>query len=202
MLSFEFAEEIAQRPPHGSGFLRAAARDHRRAERGGEGCGDVFGDVDERPDQPEVLFARVGDRRKSAQAAREHCISQQITPIVGRVTERDDIRAEAAGDLVNGAPAVAATEIASVIGLLFEQPERRAVVMVGPIDAAAFFRYSPIPARSAIKHFPCSTVNAQTENSIGARSESSFKASRRVSESFPPDRATATRSPSRIMRKR
>src|SRR5215472_12186205 len=49
------------------------------------------------------------------------------------------------------------------------------------------------------RNLPCSTVNAQTEKSTGARFSSSRRASSRVSESLPPERATATRSPSRII---
>src|SRR5580693_7105220 len=52
------------------------------------------------------------------------------------------------------------------------------------------------------RNLPCSTVNAQTENSTGALFASNSNASRRVSESLPPERATATRSPSRIILKR
>src|SRR5580693_1639863 len=52
------------------------------------------------------------------------------------------------------------------------------------------------------RNLPCSTVNAQTENSTGALFASNSSASRRVSESLPPERATATRSPSRIILKR
>src|ERR1700690_4049694 len=52
------------------------------------------------------------------------------------------------------------------------------------------------------RNLPCSTVKAQTEKSTGARSASSRSACRRVSESLPPESATATRSPSRIILKR
>src|SRR5450631_1603451 len=52
------------------------------------------------------------------------------------------------------------------------------------------------------RNFPCSTVNAQTVKSIGARSFNSNKASSIVTESLPPESATATRSPSRIILKR
>src|SRR5438105_10033902 len=63
------------------------------------------------------------------------------------------------------------------------------------------FRYSPRGSMGR-RNLPCSTVKAHTEKSIGARFESSRSASSMVKESFPPDRATATRSPSLIMRKR
>src|SRR5258708_23233371 len=49
------------------------------------------------------------------------------------------------------------------------------------------------------RNLPCSTVNAHTENSTGARSRSSSNASSMVTESLPPESATATRSPSRII---
>src|SRR5260370_32046611 len=59
-------------------------------------------------------------------------------------------------------------------------------------------RYSPRGSMGR-RNFPCSTVNAQTVKSMGARFWSSKSASRRVRESLPPDKATATRSPSRII---
>src|ERR1041385_8046353 len=52
------------------------------------------------------------------------------------------------------------------------------------------------------RNFPCSTVNAHTVNRIGARSRSRIRASSIVNESLPPESATATRSPSRIILKR
>src|SRR5271157_4042146 len=52
------------------------------------------------------------------------------------------------------------------------------------------------------RNFPCSTVKAHTEKSMGARFWSSSSASSNVAESFPPESATATRSPSRIILKR
>src|ERR1700686_640066 len=51
-------------------------------------------------------------------------------------------------------------------------------------------------------NFPCSTVKAQTEKSTGARLASISRASSNVRESLPPDNATATRSPLRIILKR
>src|SRR5437016_5336721 len=62
-------------------------------------------------------------------------------------------------------------------------------------------RYSPIGSMGR-RNLPCSTVNAQTVNWIGARSRSRISASSMVSESLPPESATATRSPSRIILKR
>src|SRR5271170_7551669 len=49
------------------------------------------------------------------------------------------------------------------------------------------------------KNLPCSTVKAQTENSTGAFLASRSRTSSSVSESLPPESATATRSPSRII---
>src|SRR3984957_1860209 len=63
------------------------------------------------------------------------------------------------------------------------------------------FRYSPNGSMGRM-NLPCSTVKAQTEKSTGARFASSRRASSKVSESFPPDSATATRSPLRIILKR
>ena len=62
-------------------------------------------------------------------------------------------------------------------------------------------RYSPSGSMGR-RNLPCSTVKAQTEKSIGARFWSSNSASSRVTESLPPESATATRSPSRIIWKR
>ena len=49
------------------------------------------------------------------------------------------------------------------------------------------------------RNLPCSTVNAQTVNSIGARFVQQQQGFEQVSESLPPESATATRSPSRII---
>src|SRR6266566_7214124 len=62
-------------------------------------------------------------------------------------------------------------------------------------------KYSPSGSIGR-RNLPCSTVKAQTENSTGARFASSNSASSSVRESLPPDSATATRSPSRIILKR
>src|SRR6266567_6798912 len=62
-------------------------------------------------------------------------------------------------------------------------------------------RYSPNGSIGR-RNLPCSTVKAHTENSIGARFWSRISASSRVAESLPPESATATRSPSRIILKR
>src|SRR3984885_1018317 len=59
-------------------------------------------------------------------------------------------------------------------------------------------RYSAIGSKGR-RNFPCSTVNAQTVKSTGARFCNSNSASSIVSESLPPDNATTTRSPSRII---
>ena len=59
-------------------------------------------------------------------------------------------------------------------------------------------RYSAIGSKGR-RNLPCSTVNAQTVKSTGARFCNSSSASSIVSESLPPESATATRSPSRII---
>lgn len=62
--------------------------------------------------------------RKRAEAPREHGVAQKrFAEIVGGVTESDDIRAQSAGDVVYGAAAESAAEIASVIRLFFEKPK-------------------------------------------------------------------------------
>src|ERR1700686_1200954 len=53
-----------------------------------------------------------------------------------------------------------------------------------------------------LRNFPCSTVKDVTEKSMGARFCNSSRASSIVIESLPPESATATRSPSRIILKR
>ena len=63
------------------------------------------------------------------------------------------------------------------------------------------FTYSPTGSMGA-RNFPCSMVNAQTVKLMGARSRNNTKASSMVMESLPPETATATRSPSRIILKR
>ena len=88
-----------------------------------------------------------------------------------------------------------------MIGLFLEKPQRGPVRDDRSNPRRAAFKYSPSGSMGR-RNLPCSTVNAQTENSTGARLASSNKASSRVSESLPPDSATATRSPSRIILKR
>src|SRR5258706_10318260 len=55
---FKVAEQIAQRPPHCAGPLRAAAWNDGRTQRLGESRGQVLSHVDQRPDQPEIALAR------------------------------------------------------------------------------------------------------------------------------------------------
>src|SRR5262249_39059845 len=54
------------------------------------------------------------------------------------MAERDNARAESSGYLIDRPAAIAAAQVAAMFGLLFEQPEGRPVVIVGPVDAAAF----------------------------------------------------------------
>src|SRR6476469_4922023 len=71
------------------------------------------------------------------EAPGEHGVTQErFAEIVGRVAESDDICSEPAGDAVHGAAAEAAAEIASMIGLFFEKPERGIIFDVSPLDAA------------------------------------------------------------------
>src|SRR6185436_21017627 len=120
----EFPKNIAQRPTNSSGLLRTAARDHRSAERVRECRRYVFGDVYQGADQPEFLVSGISNSGEGAEAAREHCISQErFTEIVGCMAESDHVGAEAARNLIDGPAPVAAAQVASVVGLLFEQPE-------------------------------------------------------------------------------
>ena len=104
-------------------------------------------------------------------------------------------------DFVDGAPAVAAAQVAAVLRLLFEQVAATACRGSRSTSMPRCFRYSPSGSMGR-RNLPCSTVKAQTEKSMGARFCSSSSTSSMVAESLPPESATATRSPSRIMLKR
>ena len=54
------------------------------------------------------------------------------------MAERDDIGSESSHNFVDGTAAIAAAQVAAVIGLFFEQTEGRAVRVVSPIHAALF----------------------------------------------------------------
>src|SRR3974390_557837 len=133
VLLLEAAEHSADRFADSTGALGAAARDNRRAERCREPGGDLFGDIDQGPDEAEFAVARPGDRRQRTDATREQSVPQKrFAEVVGRVTERDDVGAESADHFVDGAPAVAAAKVAAVVGLLAQKAVRRLVVVVSP----------------------------------------------------------------------
>ncbi len=70
-------------------------------------------------------FCAIGDRRQRAQAAGEHGVAQErLAEIVGGVAEGDHVGAQFAADLVDGAAAEAAAQVAAVVGLVVEQAER------------------------------------------------------------------------------
>src|SRR5581483_5000101 len=56
--------------------------------------------------------------------------------VVGRVPERDHLRAQPASNLIHGPAAEPAAHVAPMIRLLVEQPNRGIVAMAGPIDSA------------------------------------------------------------------
>lgn len=133
---FEFGEEIAQPAAHGSGALRASTGDDGSAEGGGVGAGDLLGDEDQRADEAELLVAGVGDGGQRAEASGEQGVAEEgFAEVVGGVAEGDDVGSEAADDLIDGAAAVAAAEVAAVIGLFVEEAEGGGVAEAGPGDS-------------------------------------------------------------------
>src|SRR5579872_682052 len=134
---FESGEKVTQTAPHGSCPLGAAARNHGSAQRFGKAAGNVLGYVNQRTDQPEIFIARMGYGRQGANAPGKQRVAQErLAEIVGGVSEGDDIGFQIPRDLINGAPPVAATQITAMAGLFLEQPERRLVVKIRPIDSA------------------------------------------------------------------
>ena len=108
------------------------------------------------------------------------------------MTERDDVRTHFADEVINGAPLRTdpGDEVGDIGGRVGEAP-------IG--DRGEQGAVGRIAQPPGLRNLPCSTVNAQTEKSMGARFCSRMSASRRVTESLPPERPTATRSPSRII---
>ena len=52
------------------------------------------------------------------------------------MAECDGVGSKSGNNFINGAPAVAAAQVAAMAGLFLEQPKTRLVVVVGPIDTA------------------------------------------------------------------
>jgi hypothetical protein len=129
--------------------------------------------------------------RQRAQLAGEHGVAQQgLAEIVGGVAEGDHVAAQAVGDLVHRAPPVAAAQVAAVLGLVFQQAQRRRVAEIGPGHAArlqVLAQRFDGPQELALLH-----GEGAHGKSMGARFWSSSRASSMVAESLPPESATAT----------
>lgn len=137
VVALEFGNNIAQAAAHGAGFLRAAARNDGRAKLGGEGSREIFGNVDERADEAELALARPGDRRQGGGSAGKQRVAQErLAKIIRRMAEGNHVGTEFSGEVVDGAAAETAAEIAAMAGLFVEQPQRGSVLNIGPIDTA------------------------------------------------------------------
>src|SRR5579872_6873914 len=137
MVLLQLREQAANGFAHGSGPLRTAARNHRRAQRFREPARDVFIDEHQGADQSEILGARPRHRRQRTDAAREQSVSQErFAEIVRGMPERDYVCTQSSGDFVDSAAAIAAAQVAAVVRLLLEEPERRPVAIIRPVDAA------------------------------------------------------------------
>src|SRR5271170_4249861 len=112
----DFAEQAADRLAHGSGPERAAAWNNRRPQGFRVPAGNVLGHENQGPNKPEILLARISDGGQRAYAAGEHGVAQErFAKIVRRVPEGDHIRAQPARDLVDGAAAEPAAQVAAMI---------------------------------------------------------------------------------------
>ena len=136
-----------------------------------------------------------------AQLAGEHGVAQQrFAEIVGGVSEGDHVGAQIVGNLIHRAAAVAAAQIAAMVGLVFEQAQRRRIAKIGPGHAALLQIFADGfdgPQKLALLH------GERADRKIDRRALlQQQQASSRVAESLPPESATATRSPSRIIWKR
>src|SRR5690606_3583251 len=101
------------------------AGNYRRAQGRGILPGNVLGNKHKRPNQTEILLPGVSHRRQGAKASRKHCVPQKrFAEVVGCMAKGNDVGAEFARDLVDGAPSEATAEIAPVIGLLVDKPKR------------------------------------------------------------------------------
>src|SRR5258707_14680609 len=137
VLYFKLREDVANRPADGAGFLGTAARDNRCAQPGGILPGYVLRHIDQRTNEPEFLFLRIGYGWKSTDAAGEHRIAEErLAEIVRGMAQGDDIGAQTAADLVNRASTEAAAHIAAVARLLIDQSQARTIGDVRPIHPA------------------------------------------------------------------
>src|SRR6476646_6578764 len=126
-------KNLAQRAAHSAGSLRAAAGHNRRSKRLRIRSGDILGDENQRPDEPELAIAGMRHWRQRAELSREHSVAQQrLAELVRRVAEGDHVGSQAARNLVHRPSPVAAAKIATVVRLVFEQSQRRLVAEVGP----------------------------------------------------------------------
>ena len=133
---FPLGNGFAEAAADGAGAQGTAAGHDRNAFGFDVSAGDFLRDVDKRADEAEIALAGPGDGRQRAEAAGEEDVAEEgFAEIVGGVAEGDDVGVKAAGDLVDGAAAEAAAEVATVIGLLFEEAEGGVVGVAGPCDA-------------------------------------------------------------------
>jgi hypothetical protein len=109
MVDFEVREEVSNAASDGARFLGAAAGNDGNSEGFGVATGEGFRDVDERADEAEVFLPGRGDGGQGTEASGEERVAEErLAEIVGSVAEGDDVGSEAAGDLIDGAAAVAA----------------------------------------------------------------------------------------------
>ena len=116
------------------------------------------------------------------------------------MAEGDHVGAESARNLIDSAAAIAAAQVAAVIGLLFEQPEGGPIVIISPVDATLFQVFAKgLDGTQKLALLHSEGANGKIDRRTLRKQQ---QASSNVMESLPPESATATRSPSRIMRKR
>lgn len=137
MVFFKIRKEIAKTAPDGACFLRASTRYNRCSETLREFRSDVLSDEDERTNQTELFFARIGHWRQCAQTARKQGVAKErFAEVVRGVTECNDVRSQAASDFVDGATAKTAAKITAMIRLLFQQSHRRRIFKIVPVDSS------------------------------------------------------------------
>ena len=137
VVAFEIGEDVPKAPANGAGFLRTAAGNDRSAQTCCVVTGEVLGDIDERSNKAELVFAGPSDGRKCADATGEHGVAEKrFAEIVGGVTECDDVGAELAGEVVDGSATEATANVTAMAGLTGEKVERRAIFDIGPINPA------------------------------------------------------------------
>src|ERR1700680_2667343 len=136
VILLDFAKKPTNGLSHRARPQRTTARHDRRSERLRKAAGDVLGHESQRANQPKLLVARVRDWWQRAYSSSEQSIAQErFAKIIRRVAESNDVGAQPASNLIHSPPPVTAAQVATVIGLFFQEPQRGLVLIISPSHA-------------------------------------------------------------------